>query len=106
MFLDQYEEKELWQPFDLTGPRHYPQTPAYSVSTFTNLCKLCIVMNEILNQIYTGRSQDLGEDTLIKYIRALHTRLEEWYHSLEGHLNFDASNSAQIVPPPSVLSLL
>ena len=63
-------------------------------------------MNEILNQIYTGRSQELGEDKLIEYIRALHVRLEQWYNDLEDHLKFDASNPAQIVPSPSVLSLL
>ena len=63
-------------------------------------------MNEILNQIYTSQTMDLGEDVLIDCIQALHVQLEHWYTSLEDHLQFDASDSAQIVPPPSVLSLL
>ena len=106
MFLDQYEERELWQPLNDSGSRHYPQTPAYSVSTFTSLCKLCIIMNEVLNKIYAKRKQDNGFDGLAGHIRALQEKLTQWFDGLEDHLRFDTSNPAQVVPPPSVLSLL
>ena len=105
-FLDQYEEKELWQPFELSASRHYPQTPAYSISTFTNMCKLCIIMNEVLNRMYAKRSQEQGLDTLAGHVKPLHTKLEDWYRNLETHLKFNALDPAHVVPPPSVLSLL
>ena len=104
--LDQYEERELWQPLDGSGFRHYPQTPAYSVSTFTSLCELCIIMNEILNNIYTKRNQQHGLESLAGHIKPLEAKLTQWFDALEGHLKFDASNPVQAVPPPSVLSLL
>ena len=105
-FLDQYEERELWQPLDGTGSRHYPQTPAYSVSTFTSLCKLCVIMNDILNNIYTKRSQEHGLQSLAIPIESLQKKLTQWYDTLEDHLKFNASDPVQVVPPPSVLSLL
>lgn len=103
-FLDQYEERELWQPLE-GGSRHYPQTPAYSVSTFTSLCKLCIIMNEVLNKIYQ-RSEEHGLESLAGHIKPLHAKLTQWFDALEDHLKFNASDPVQVVPPPSVLSLL
>lgn len=105
-FLDHYEERELWQPLEGLGIRHYPQTPAYSVSTFTSLCKLCIIMNEVLNKIYAKRSQEDGLQSLTEHIKPLQAKLTHWFDDLEDHLKFNASDPAQVVPPPSVLSLL
>ena len=105
-FLDQYEERELWQPLEGSGSRHYPQTPAYSVSTFTSLCKLCIIMNEVLNTIYTKRSQEHGLESLAAHIKPLQAKLTQWFDGLEDHLRFNAFDPVQVVPPPSVLSLL
>ena len=105
-FLDQYEEKELWQPLVGSGSRHYPQTPAYSVSTFTSLCKLCIIMNEVLNKIYAKRSQERGLESLAGHIKPLQAKLTQWFDTLEDHLKFNASDPVQVMPPPSVLSLL
>ena len=106
ILLDEYEERELWQPFNDPGLRHYPQTPTYSVSTFTSLCKLCVIMNEVLNNIYTQRIQEQGLGSLTGHIKPLQARLTEWYDALEDHLKFNASDPIQVVPPPSVLSLL
>ncbi len=105
VFLDQYEEKELWQPFEF-GTRHYPQTPTYSVSAFTKLCQLCIIMEEVLNTVYAKRKAEQGLDSLAEQIKALHAKLQWWFKGLGIHLKFDASDSAHVLPPPSVLSLL
>ena len=105
-FLDQYEEKELWQPFEVQRSRHYPQTPAYAISTFTNMARLCIIINEILNTVYTRQSQERGVDNLAQQIMPLHTKLEQWYANLEAHLKFNTSDPAHVVPPPAVLTLL
>lgn len=63
-------------------------------------------MNEMLNKIYMKRTQELGEAIVKQHVKALNMRLEQWNSELEDHLKFDAANSAQIVPSPSVLSLL
>ena len=105
LFLDQYEEHEYWQPL-VTGSRHYPEHPAYSVSTFENLCKLCVIIDQILNKIYAEQSLKRGPDGLFEDVRLLHQELETWFKLLPEHLRFDPSNSMQVVPPPQVLSLL
>ena len=105
-FLDHYEEHELWQPLDYPGSRTYPQTPTFSVSTFMNLCRLCIIMDEVLSIVYRKRRQDQGLKKLSEDVRNLQKKLERWYEQLDSHLKFDPAETAQIVPPPSVLSLL
>ena len=63
-------------------------------------------MNEILNKIYAKRSQEDGLESLAGHIKTLQQKLTQWFDALEDHLKFNASKSAQVVPPPSVLSLL
>ena len=106
LFLDRYEEKENWQPFGFSGNRHYAGCPAYTISTFTSLCKLCVIMNRILNKIYIEQSPNRGPDGLGKDLKSLHSELEEWHSTLPIHLKLDNSNPVNPVPPPHVFSLL
>ncbi|KAF7590606.1 hypothetical protein BBP40_002643 [Aspergillus hancockii] len=57
-FLDRYEELEHWTPFAYSGKLNsrYPGSPAYSMSTFADLCKLSMVLNGILNKVYSEKS--------------------------------------------------
>ena len=106
VFLDEYEEKEYWQPFGFSGSRQYHECPAYTMSTFTNLCKLCLVMNRILNRVYSEQSPNRGPEGLGEDLKSLHGELEQWYSALPVHLKFDTRGSVPVVPPPHVFSLL
>ena len=55
-FMDHYEELEHWKPFAYSETQKYPGSPAYSVSTLTQLCKLSLIMNRILNKVYGERN--------------------------------------------------
>lgn len=104
-FLDHYEELEHWQPFAYSDVQSYPGSPAYSVSTFTELCKLSLILNGILNKVYSERSSNRSPQELMATLASLDTQLQSWQHGLPDHLQF--SNSAiQTTPPPHVLSLL
>ena len=63
-------------------------------------------MNEVLNRIYAKQSQENGLESLAGHIKTLQEKLMQWFDALEDHLKFNASKPAQVVPPPSVLSLL
>ena len=103
-FLDQYEEEEDWRPLGFSGS-NYPGTPTHSVSTFTNLCKLSVIMNSISNEVYPKQYVERG--TLVKDINSLHAELEHWHKALPLHLKYDPSDPVpSIPPPPHVLSLL
>ncbi|KAL8297319.1 hypothetical protein RB597_006419 [Gaeumannomyces tritici] len=106
-FLDTYEELEPWEPFAYsTQSDLYSGSPAYSVSAFTALCRLSIVMSDILSSIYTERSFDQPSEDLLKVQDQLHTKLITWRNSLPAHLVFDPTKRDSSIPPPQVLSLL
>jgi hypothetical protein len=104
-FLDQYEELEPWQPFAYTDVQSYPGSPAYSVSTFTELCKLSWILNRILNKVYSERSSNRAPQELLDTLKSLDIELNEWYEALPTSLRF-ANAAKEITPPPHVLSLL
>lgn len=106
-FLDTYSELEFWQPFAYsTTTTDYPGSPAYSISTFTSLCKLSIILSDILSCIYTERTSDQTPAELSKMLDKLQRKLCEWQSSLPPHLQPDAAQTQSLnVPPPHVLSL-
>lgn len=104
-FLDHYEELEHWQPFAYTDMQSYPGSPAYSVSTFTELCKLSLILNGILNKVYSERSSNRSPQDLLTTLKALDIELNGWYEALPDYLRF-ANAAKEVTPPPHVLSLL
>jgi hypothetical protein len=107
-FLDTYEEFEHWMPFayDQTVQQTYPGSPAYSVSTFAGLCKLSVIMNSILNNIYAEATFDKSPDELADLREKLHSRLRDLHTQLPEHLKFDPAKPPAVIPPPHVLSLI
>lgn len=105
IFLDHYEELENWQPFAYSDVQSYPGSPAYSVSTFAELCKLSRILNGILNKVYSERSSDRAAQDLMVTLESLDSQLQSWYDVLPGHLHF-TGGASQLTPPPHVLSLL
>ncbi|TLD23837.1 hypothetical protein PspLS_06355 [Pyricularia sp. CBS 133598] len=104
-FLDTYEELQNWQPFAYSMEnKKYSGSPAYSVTTFTSLCHLSVVMSDILSCIYTERTFDQSAVELCATLENLNSKLVAWKKALPKHLDFDPIKSTQ-VPPPHVLSL-
>ncbi|KAK0647419.1 putative transcriptional regulatory protein [Lasiodiplodia hormozganensis] len=108
LFLDTYEELEQWFPFAYSPDNlcSYPGHPAHSVSTFAALCKLSIIMSDILSCIYAERSFDRDPSELSTMLESLQQRLQSWEYDLPSHLNFNPLNEAEETPPPHVLSLM
>lgn len=105
-FMDHYEELEHWKPFAYSETQKYPGSPAYSVSTFTQLCKLSLIMNRILNKVYGERNSKRTASELARDLKSLHSDLDQWRMELPAHLIYDAADTKKPIPPPHVLSLL
>lgn len=104
-FLDTFEEFEHWKPFAYNAQSSsYPGSPAYSVSTFTSLCRLSVVMSDILSCMYAERAFNQGPAELSKMLDSLDSKLAAWKDGLPAHLVFDPNWSSRS-PPPHVLSL-
>lgn len=99
-FLDTYEEFEFWRPmaFSLQSVE-YPGTPAYSVSTFTALCRLSVVMSDVLSGVYAERTFDKTPSELSRLLESLDGKLKAWKSSLPPHLTIDAKNVLKPTPP-------
>ncbi|KAM3493383.1 hypothetical protein MY3957_003296 [Beauveria namnaoensis] len=106
-FLDVFEELEPWTPFAYSESRlDFEVTPAYSTSTFASLCRLSLVMSDILSTIYTERSSDQSPSKLAGERMNLHKKLRNWEESLPSHLEIDATKLRERqFPPPHVFSL-
>ncbi|KAF4503295.1 pathway-specific regulatory nit-4 [Fusarium agapanthi] len=106
-FIDTYSELEFWQPFAYsTSKNNYAGSPAYSISTFTALCKLSIVMSDVMSTIYTVRTTDQSPAELSKVLDKLQKQLRDWHAALPGHLKPEVANVPDAtVPPPHILSL-
>lgn len=105
IFQDNFEELEIWHPQAFPGTQNYPGSPTYSVSTFTELCKLSVIMNDILNKVYAEKTTKRAPERLAEDLKSLHADLERWETALPHHLRFENIGKSGIVPPPHVLSL-
>lgn len=105
-FQDTYEELEHWTPFAYStqSDSNYLGSPAYSVSTFRHLCKLSLILSDILSTIYTERSFDSSPAELSSKLESIHLKLKTWRENLPDHLAVD-TQSISVTPPPHVLSL-
>lgn len=106
-FLDVYEELEHWMPFAYSeSVSDYEGSPAYSTSTFASLCKLSLVMSDILSSMYTERSSDQSPSKLAGERTNLHKKLRDWDDALPSHLRIDTAKLRnRQFPPPHVFSL-
>ncbi|KAH6632432.1 PrpF protein-domain-containing protein [Chaetomium tenue] len=105
VFRDRYEELDYWTPFAFNASSNYPGCPAYSVSTFTELCKLCVIMNQIINKLYAEKSVRKHPSQLHDDLEALKKQLELWSRELPEHLVYPSAHASKPTPPPHVLSL-
>lgn len=106
-FMDSYEELEYWYPFAYTVGTSYPGSPSFSVSTFQELCKLCIILHDVLDRMYSERKERRSTEDLIQDLNTLETRMQQWKADLPDHLSIalNDKDGTQHLPPPHVFSL-
>ena len=106
-FMDTYEELEDWHPFAYTNGTSYPGSPSYSVSTFKEFCRLCIILHDVLDRMYCEGKEKRRTDELVHDLDSLEARLQTWLNELPKHLTIDLREcgSKANLPPPHVFSL-
>ncbi|GAD99980.1 hypothetical protein FG01795.1 [Paecilomyces variotii No. 5] len=105
-FLDTSAENEVWSPYhgeslnlSKTSAGEYPPLKAHLVSCFENSCKLSVILNDIITQLYSRRSlPDLDQTLRIK------RRLDEWREQSPDHLKYEADNLPADCPPPHIIT--
>lgn len=100
-------ESETWSPYygdsidisKLTQNRYAPQT-SHAVSCFANSCKLSIIINDIIFQLYSRRSRAITEPVL----RDIKVRLDAWRAESPMHLRYEPDFLPAVSPPPHIIS--
>lgn len=123
-FLDDYEELEQWAPLEALNhinpeyeaPAH-PGGASYSVTTFSALCRLSLVLGRILNSVYSEGSYSHGSNStnprtpgFIRMISALDDDLNRWWADLPPEIRFEPWSNGEPLslrgtPTPTILSL-
>jgi hypothetical protein len=99
------DEAETWQPYDAEAAdgRDYPPVPSYRLSCFDNFCKLGIIINDVLFNIY-GKQQ---HNDVVDFVRATWQRLQTWRTNTPHALRIDISGSENwrlYCPPQHILT--
>lgn len=85
----------------LISAGEYPPMKAHSISCFENSCRLAVILNDIICELYSRRDFTDNEDVL----KGIRVRLDEWREKSPAHLKYDPDNLPQsFCPPPHILA--
>ena len=122
-FMDDHSDSDLWSPYygetptaEYANAPHYPPCPGYVISCFRQLCKLCIVLNDLMHNIYSSEaaaerqmeeeehSGDPRAGIEAPFVR-ISRDLRDWLISLPPHLRINPDQMPSLAPPVHIMSL-
>lgn len=99
---DHHEELEQWAPMEPLRVTSASYSPTYCVSNFSRLCRLSLIMNNVLNEIYREKKKFEDPKLLMRSLNRLNRDLDEWHNTLPLHLRFSpASIGSDTAPVPA-----
>lgn len=118
--MDDFSDTEPWSPYfgevsseaDVKPP-HYPPIPGYVVACFRQLCKLSIILNDLMHGIYSPTApthHESNESVLCKpaldtpFMRIARD-LREWWIALPPYLRIAPDRMPSLAPPTHIVSL-
>ncbi|KAL7915555.1 fungal-specific transcription factor domain-containing protein [Trichoderma velutinum] len=105
-FLDEFDELEPFHTIGYAAKPAFLGSPGYSVSTFEQLCKLSLIMDRVICNLYTERSSQRNPENLVDIASCLDEDLKAWRGGLPQHISvlLEDLTSAPILP--HLISLL
>lgn len=104
--VDDSGELDIWTPYhsdslNLTKLPYnqYPPQQGHTVSCFVNSCKLSIIINDVIVQLYSRRDRTIAEASLTD----IKSRLTLWRSRSPAHLVYDPDNLPSLCPPPHII---
>ncbi|EXJ87954.1 hypothetical protein A1O1_04881 [Capronia coronata CBS 617.96] len=122
-FMDDYSDSDLWAPYygetpqsDLANAPNYPPCPGNVVSCFRQLCKICVILNSLMQNIYSPEAaarRDMDEEEFSGEPKAANEApfirisrdLRDWLVALPPHLRIDQDQMPSLAPPAHIMSL-
>ncbi|KIW93911.1 uncharacterized protein Z519_05226 [Cladophialophora bantiana CBS 173.52] len=122
-FMDDYSDGDLWAPYygetptpELASAPNYPPCPGYVVSCFRQLCKICVILNDLMHNIYSSEAaarREMEEEDHSAEAKAVSEApfvrisrdLRDWLISLPPHLRINPDQMPSLAPPVHIMSL-
>ncbi|KAK5464693.1 hypothetical protein LTS15_001255 [Exophiala xenobiotica] len=122
-FMDDYSDTELWVPYYGETPRpevldapSYPPCPGYVVACFRQLCKMCVILNDVMHNIYSPEAaarREMEEEDHSTEAKATNEAifirisrdLRDWLISLPPHLRINPDQMPSLAPPVHIMSV-
>lgn len=103
IFLDNYEEMELWTPYidpqaPNSGNSQYKTRPSFVVSSFQILIQLAEISADIIESFYRPQSSILSITAADQALKTIQDRLDRWHASIPAFLQFSPLQDP--TPPP------
>lgn len=105
-FLDDYEELEPFYTGTYSPTPIQLRHPTRSVSTFEQLCKLSILIDRVLCNLYAEGSPTKSAQDLLDTCNSIHADLERWRNDLPQYLVVKLDNPSPSSILPHTLALL
>ena len=103
--MDDSTEEEPWVPFGLDSKGiDYPATPAHSTSSFTRMCQLSVIFNEILVHMYDPLHQNSVTEMQECFVRQ-EVALKQWWDDLPSPLRLESDSLPALAPPSHIVVL-
>ena len=106
LFLDDYEELEQFNTLSYSAQPAQLAYPTHSVSAFEYMCKLSIIADRILYNLYSENSFSKTPEELFRVSSSLYTNLKRWRDSLPAYLSCQSDEFGSFPVLPHTLSLL
>ncbi|KFA79333.1 hypothetical protein S40288_03540 [Stachybotrys chartarum IBT 40288] len=106
LFLDEHEELEPFSTLTYTLEPKILDSPAYSITTFEQLCKLSVLMDRVFCSLYSEKSSLTDPVELLRVSNSLYQDLLEWRNLLPGHLDIRSDDPERSAILPHTLSLM
>ncbi|KAM3497447.1 hypothetical protein MY10362_009207 [Beauveria mimosiformis] len=106
LFHDDYDEFEPFQTITFTATPRQLRLPTHSLSTMVELCKLSLIMDKILRELYAEQSQSRTASDILNTSMILHHELRCWRGELPPHLNLQRKNLKTAVILPHTLAMV
>lgn len=105
--VDDSVENETWTPFaggninlSNLAVGSYPPYKSHAISCFTNSCKLAVILNDIIQGLYSRKPNMDLNGTLV----TISNSLDQWRRASPAHLVLNPDNVPAHSPPPHILT--
>ena len=99
-------DDEVWQPVLAQGSlsRNFVHYRALSSTRFAAYCELCIIINGVLDKLYS-RPHRAERDHMLAYLTQTLEKLDDWSSRLPAELLVSENTKAVLCPPLHILLL-